>query len=312
MVSPRADQESLKIILTKLNRLELRFNEINSRLSAIEYSVVSDAITSSPTSQSLENGICTSCDIPRPLFQKDSSPRHRAASTYRVSVDKLRRRFEIDNCSELDPRILEEEKANSPDNDVEGIINEDHDNRSSSADPSRSVSRLSLTPCETGPNRDVRDIPSLRYEDLMIRTEEISDSEPSSLSNRSSATGSFSETHQPPSTARTSFTHRSWAGSRRSSTTDAFSKMRGSLRRAGSLRYGEGPPAARNGGALVGMTQDMPVAAKTSYMSAEEQEDVLRVYQKAQKSAKACVAFGKRLMYRIGKRMVNLSAIEKA
>ncbi|KAK1659195.1 hypothetical protein BDP55DRAFT_757027 [Colletotrichum godetiae] len=317
MTHPHANQEALKIILTKLNRLELRFDEIDGRLGAIECSVVSDASTSLPSSpptrQSVSSCICTLCDIPRPLFQESDTPRQCSASTYRTSVDRLRRRFELDACSELAPRISEEKEVISRETDVEGIIDDNSDAQSVSAYPSRSVSLFSFTPREASLSRDAPDVPSLRYEDLMIHAEQISYSESSRRSRRSSTTGTFSESYDSPSTARTSFTQGSWAGSRRSSTTDTFSKMRGSLRRVGSLRHREDLKTEnRNGDTLTGTTQDPSVAARTTFLSPGEREDVLHVYQKAQRSAKACVAFGQRFVYRVGKRMVNMSAIEKA
>ncbi|KAK1515648.1 uncharacterized protein CCOS01_12846 [Colletotrichum costaricense] len=316
MTSPHANQEALKIILTKLNRLELRFNEIDGRLGAIECSVVSDTSTNLPSSptarQSVSSCTCTLSDIPQPLFQEEYKLRQCSASTYRASVDRLRRRFEFDACSEIAPRISEEEVV-SPEFDLEEIIDGYSDAQSVSVYPSRSVSRFSFGPRESRPSRDIPDIPSLRYEDLMVHAEQTSYTESSRRSRRSLATETFSETYDSPSTAATSFTQGSWAGSRRSSTAGTCSKRRDSLRRAGTLKVNEGPKTEnRNIDAPTGMEQDPPVATKTNFMSAGEREDVLRVYQKAQKGAKACFAFGQRFMYRIGKRMVNMSAIEKA
>lgn len=317
MTSPHANQEALKIILTKLNRLELRFNEIDDRLGAIECSVVSDTSTNLPsvstTRQSVSSCACTLSDIPQPLFQENYTPRQCSASTYRASVDKLRRRFEFDACSEIAPRISEEEEVISPEIDLEDIIDDYSDVQSVSVYPSRSVSLFSFPPRESRPSCDVPNVPSLRYEDLMIHAEQISYSDSSRRSRRSSATQTFSETYDSPSTPGTSFIQGSWAGSRRSSTKDTFSKRRGSLRRADSLTLNKDLKAEDiSRDAPTEVAQNPSIATKTTFMSAGEREDVLRVYQKAQKRAKACVAFGQRFMYRIGKRMVNMSEIEKA
>ncbi|KAK7434600.1 hypothetical protein Landi51_13414 [Colletotrichum acutatum] len=291
MTSPHTNQEALKIILTKLNRLELRFNEIDGRLGAIECSVVSDTSTNLPSSpttrQSVSSCTCTLSDIPQPLFQENCKLRQCSASTYRASVDRLRRRFEFDACSEVAPRISEEEVV-SPEFDLEEIIDGYSDAQSVSFYPSRSISRFSFAPRESRPSRDIPEIPSLRYEDLMIHAEQTSYTESSRRSRRSSATETFSEANDSPSTAATSFIQGSWAGSRRSSTAGICSKRRGSIRRAGTLKLNEDPKAEnRNIDAHTGMEQDPPVAIKTNFMSAGEREDVLRVYQKAQKRAKA-------------------------
>ncbi|KAK1722784.1 uncharacterized protein BDZ83DRAFT_732358 [Colletotrichum acutatum] len=235
MTSPHTNQEALKIILTKLNRLELRFNEIDGRLGAIECSVVSDTSTNLPSSpttrQSVSSCTCTLSDIPQPLFQENCKLRQCSASTYRASVDRLRRRFEFDACSEVAPRISEEEVV-SPEFDLEEIIDGYSDAQSVSFYPSRSISRFSFAPRESRPSRDIPEIPSLRYEDLMIHAEQTSYTESSRRSRRSSATETFSEANDSPSTAATSFIQGSWAGSRRSSTAGICSKRRGSIRRA--------------------------------------------------------------------------------
>ncbi|GKT50100.1 uncharacterized protein ColSpa_10281 [Colletotrichum spaethianum] len=129
MESPRANEEALKVILTKLYRLETAFNETNNRLSTIEHSVVSDAGGSSVArafgSLSLASCSCASCVVPQPVHQnvhRETCRRHPEAAAYKASVGKLREQFDLDVDTELASANHEEDPVYAHDDEDQSKI----------------------------------------------------------------------------------------------------------------------------------------------------------------------------------------------
>jgi hypothetical protein len=299
----------LKVILTTLHRLETRLNEQNSRLSTIEFLVLSkndgsfNMNTNSGLSSISSDG-CYSKGMSQPLSQELYTQDHPAAAAYQASMDKLRTRFEVDSRSELALEDVEEPDAPY---DSSGRNNQQTleiiDNYSVSVYPSRPVSGFGFY--KSGAI-EAPEVQALRYEYTRPPPEE-------SISERSDSSPkrSFSESQCSSSTAPTSVPPTSPSSSLRDSATRGtpFSKFRGSLKRANLTRSKEKKTftpvntqvqiVAENVGkaGLKSTTTLATVLVKRRYST--------RFLERGQKGAKACAFFVPRVVCRISRSMMD-------
>ncbi|KAF6803696.1 hypothetical protein CSOJ01_10717 [Colletotrichum sojae] len=307
MEAQRVNDELLKLILTKLHRLETRFNEIDSRINSIGFSMLPAAESSPPTTASPSRRC--SCHIPQPVFQSFHVDweRHAAtASAYKASVDKLRTRFEFDEESEFSPQDIG--VASTCDGRSE-VVDALVDSYSVSVYPSRPVSNFGFhVNNELRPGVNVPGLPALRYEDMPHPVEP-----PASTAYNSrrvstiSTTKSFSTRKSSnATTARNSIAMSSM--SRTSSRSASFSKLRGSIRRATSMSVPRRKSQTSEDDKIL---MNSMADKETAELAAERiratvtQRELESFVQLAQKGAKVCVSFVPNVFSSLARRMMN-------
>ncbi|TDZ35288.1 hypothetical protein C8035_v009776 [Colletotrichum spinosum] len=302
METQRVNDELLKLILTKLHRLETRFNEVDTRLISMEFSMLPAGAGSrspdGPLSSSPPASRRCSCHIPQPVFQSFDLDwdRHVTPSAYKASVDKLRNRFEFDDQSEFSPQDIG--VASTCDGRSEVV-----DANSVSVYPSRPVSNFGFRANDVRP--PLPDLPSMRYEDMPTSDESLWSR---GVSSRRASMGSrrrtFSAQQSSFSTARTSIALSSTPETPPSPA--SFSKLRGSIKRATSLSIPRRRSSStRDAGLAVEKRDNARLAAERIRTAALQQQELERFVQLAQKSAKACFYFIPRVMASISRSMMN-------
>ncbi|KAL0933695.1 uncharacterized protein CTRU02_210494 [Colletotrichum truncatum] len=266
MEAQEVNNELLKLILTKLHRLEKRFNEIDGRLGSFENSIppAAGSIPPSGPQGGQPPNVC-SCHIPQQGFQNPQVDWERRAgsSSCKPSIDNVRNRFEFDDHSEVTPY---EAGASTPCNGRNNMVEEDdcysvsiypysmrtvtYTSRRAScptrplsfaSDPascasrpvsssSRPASEFSIQATDMGEPCEIPELPSLRYEDIPNPEESIGC--PSGRTSIRSSFRTFSTRRKSVSTARTSIALSSYSGSPPSLA--SFGKMRGSIRQPSS------------------------------------------------------------------------------
>ncbi|KAK2001454.1 hypothetical protein LX36DRAFT_653298 [Colletotrichum falcatum] len=299
MATPRANEEVLKVILTKLHRLETAFNQINSRLSTIESSVVSHpggrSFARPFSSLHLASCCCASCTNPQPLQQdrhRQTNGQHPAAAVYKFSVEKLRNQFDFDGSS-VPP--AEEGTINAHNSEGRSKVD---DNHLVSDCPPRPASPHDICHRDTKPVPDGPKKQPLRYEDAVPRAEPMESPGHSRSSSVSSPTkaGSLLDASKPHSQAGTLSGHPSPCWSGRNSRDDTFKNTRGPIRRARSMRRKTKSSTTQKNASLLGPANDTVVVDPTLIRRLEEKE-FLRLYRIAHDSARACITLGQRMMH---------------
>ncbi|KAK1985307.1 hypothetical protein LZ30DRAFT_379846 [Colletotrichum cereale] len=314
MATPRANEEVLKVILTKLHRLETAFGEINNRLSTIESSVVSEtgswSVASPRSSFHLASCSCASCINSQPLQRKlheGNHKQHPAAAAYRCSVDKLRDQFDLDSNSEL-ASVSHEEGI------IYGRNSEDQsraeDNYLVSDGRSRPASQYEICHRDTKPVISAPKAPPSPYGNnapqLHEETIESPGTSRSSSMRSPTKVGSLLSTPKSHSPAATfsSLASPCWSG--HNTRNDALKKIRGPITRARSMRYRKTKPSnAQRNAPIVGPLNDTSLVVDATLIRRLEEKEFLRLYKLAEDSAKACITFGQKMMHVVTQRRVN-------
>ncbi|KAF9880363.1 hypothetical protein CkaCkLH20_02317 [Colletotrichum karsti] len=307
MESQRVNDELLKLILTKLQRLERHFTDIDSRLSVIEFSIVPPPESLAPdvASSSAASRRC-SCQIPQPVFQSFHVDweRHATASAYKASVDKLRNQFEFDDQSLFPSQDIGVASTCDVRSETGDVFVNNYDNYSISVYPSRPVSNFGFHINDMRPTLNSSELPSLRYEDMPVAEETLTSV---STSSRRHSVGfpirTRSSRRRSASIARTS---------RVSSAPEvppipaSFSKLRGSVRRARSLSVPrrKTPPADRDV-AVANEKENAMLKSGQTQPAVIQEQDTERFVQFMQKGAKACIFFVPNMVSGLGKKMMN-------
>ncbi|KAK2751673.1 hypothetical protein CKAH01_17835 [Colletotrichum kahawae] len=343
-VHHRINDELLKLILTKLHRLENRFTDIDSRLSTIEFSIVPAPRSSTPITSSAASRRC-SCHIPQPVFQSFQVDweRHATPSAYIASVDKLRHRFGLDEQSQYAPEDIGVASTCDSRSEMGGgdVFVNNYDNYSMSIYPSRPGSTCKFGYRVNDPRdlrdlrnlsfrdlrdlrdfrefRDLRDLrelrdlrqqfevpelPSWRYEDMPIGEERINSTRPSSR--RTSISSPYRTFSTRKSTSSTARTSMMSASTGRPSTSGSISKIKGSIKRAraASVPRQRHRPATRETYNTSANHTKDDLAIRQP-RSAIQEQDPERFTGFVQKSAKACIFFVPNIISGLGKRMMN-------
>ncbi|KAK2063683.1 hypothetical protein LY76DRAFT_174963 [Colletotrichum caudatum] len=304
MATPRANEEVLKVILTKLHRLETSFNQISNRLSTIESSVVSDTgsspVASSFSSLHLASCCCASCLNTQPLQHNRHEGNHEqnaAVAAYKSSVDKLRNKFDLGSISESPSVTHEEDPICSRNSDDRSRAGSDYlvsVRRPSHPAPPHSI-------CYHDTNTDFRSFepPNSQSEDTSSRAELM---ERTGLSRSSSVSslskpGSFSSAPKHHSLAGTLSGNPCPFWDAQDTIDDTLKSVGGPNRRARSMRSRKTKSStAQRNSAPRGSTNDTLVVDPTLIRRLEEKE-FLRLYKMAQDSARACITLGQRMMH---------------
>ncbi|KAK1960999.1 hypothetical protein LY78DRAFT_319313 [Colletotrichum sublineola] len=303
MATPRANEEVLKVILTKLHRLETAFNQINTRLSTIESSIVPQIGTRSVgnpfSSLHLPSCPCASCINPVPPQQNRHEGNCReqpAAAAYKCSVDELRNRSDSNSSSKLVSVVHEEGLIHARNSEDQSRA--DH-HRPISDYPSRPASLYDIFHHDMDPVIDDLKIPSSRYEDTTSHTEPMGSpvlSRSSTISSPKNSGSSLGASKSRNSSATLS-SHPSLYWSEYNARNAVFKTIRGPIRRARSMRYRKTKSSTtQKNEPFEGSTIDTIPVDPTLIRRLEEKE-FLRLYQIAQDSARACVTFGQRMMH---------------
>ncbi|WDK22475.1 hypothetical protein CGRA01v4_13765 [Colletotrichum graminicola] len=301
MATPRANEEVLKVILTKLHRLETAFNQINNRLITIETSVVpatgSIAGTSPFDSLHLASCCCAFCINSEPLQQnrQENYKQHPAAEAYKCSVDKLHNQFRFGSSSEVASVTHEEGTVYAHNNEDQSRA----DDYSVSDRRSRPTSHHDICQDDMKPVLGALKTAPLRYENKDSRAEQMESPGLTRMSSIGSLTkvGSFLGSRKSQSTAAAPAGHPSpcWRG--HNTRDDGFKNARGSIRRARSMRCRKtNPSTAQRNAPLMGSANDTLDVDPTLIRRLEEKQ-ILRLYKISQDSARACIALGQRMMH---------------
>jgi len=301
MATPRANEEVLKVILTKLHRLETAFNQINNRLTTIETSIVpatgSSPVASPFSSLHLASCCCASCVNSEPLQQsrhEENYKQHPAAEAYKCSVDKLHNQFRFGSGSEIGSVTHEE-------GTVYTYNNEDQSRADDHPVPDRQSRPAShRSPCQDNmkPVLGALKKPPLRHKNKACAGQmESPDLTRTSSIGSPTKVVSLLGTPKAHSTAAAPSGHPSPCWSVQSTRDDAFKNTKGSIRRARSMRYRKtNSSTAQRNVPLMGSANDTLDVDPTLIRRLEEKE-FFRLYKIAQDSARTCIALGQRMMH---------------